>query len=110
MKGPAIGRPFPMCALEALVPGMVGVTGEDGLGAVELLRGNDEREFVGQSHGSPKLSRRFAFASGRSGPAVGGADREDQDGSFRHRQRGHLCQARGKLFRRKRLSGVSRRE
>jgi hypothetical protein len=66
-----------MNELNCLVAGVVGVAGEDGEGAVELLGEDYAGEFVGQGDESER-EEEVGSGAGVGGPAVGGADGEDE--------------------------------
>jgi hypothetical protein len=65
-----------------LVAAVVGVAGEDGEGAVDLLGGDGAGELVGEGHAAEGEGA-GGFGAGDGGPAVGGADaEEDALGAF----------------------------
>ena len=57
--------------------GVVGVAGEDGGGAVDLLGENDAGELVGEGDAS-EGEEELRLLAGGGGPAVGGTDGEDE--------------------------------
>ena len=65
------------CPSILLVAGVVGVVGEDGEGAVDLLGEDDASQFVGQRDVAEGEDEAGAGAGG-CGPTVGGADGEEE--------------------------------
>jgi hypothetical protein len=66
-----------MKELNGLVTGVVGVAGEDGEGAVELLGEDDAGQLVGQGDESER-EEEVGPGAGGGGPAVGWTDGEDE--------------------------------
>ena len=71
-----MGHPTWWLASGWLVAGVVGVVGEDGEGAVDLLGGDGAGEFVGEGHAAERDGA-VGAGEGGGGPAVGGADGEE---------------------------------